>query len=620
MGRYLERYLYDEVGNFIEMKHVGSDPAHPGWSRSYAYEETSLIEDGSGETLLKTSNRLSNTTIGNGNPITECYIHDSHGNMISMPQLKQMEWDCKDQLRMTQRQVVNDQDEDGKLHKGERTYYVYDSAGQRVRKVTENSNGVKQKERIYLGGFELYREYNGNASPKPERQTLHIMDDKQRIALVETRTKGIDPGPEQLIRYQFGNHLGSASLELDEQAQIISYEEYAPYGSSTYQAVHSQTETAKRYRYTGKERDQESGLYYHGARYYTPWLCRWIHADPLGLIDGVNLYSYVWNNPTGLHDPTGFQSEQPEWRYHPGNAPRGKGHEQEAKAYFEQKDNIRISTIWWDSKTKDPGTGRPGVWRFTKQPAEAIVEPQLSAEEQKPESPVSATALPQFDTSLHVGHGIVYQQYSEALREAGNPDNPWWARTILFGLATLTSPLALGEEYVGRPLANIPFNASMAGQFAARASLRPSSDTLGKVEDYSMAVGLFATATASSLSVVAPLAGGAPASPSAAGTPPPLQLSVKPLNYREGFELGYANAEKGLELVLGKYPGNVQYVTRTPGTVTLDVPAGWTPTYNAGYVRGYLEAGGKLRFTSQTFTGTFGLEARQVLGIPGAPW
>ena len=96
------------------------------------------------------------------------------------------------------------------------------------------------------------------------------MDDKQRIALVETRTldtAGNDRAPPQLIRYQFGNHLGSASLELDDQAQIISYEEYTPYGSTSYQAVRSQTETPKRYRYTGKERDEESGLYYHGARY-----------------------------------------------------------------------------------------------------------------------------------------------------------------------------------------------------------------------------------------------------------------------------------------------------------------------------------------------------------------
>ena len=46
MGRYLERYVYDAVGNFLAMQHRGSDPAHPGWTRTYAYDEASLIEAG----------------------------------------------------------------------------------------------------------------------------------------------------------------------------------------------------------------------------------------------------------------------------------------------------------------------------------------------------------------------------------------------------------------------------------------------------------------------------------------------------------------------------------------------------------------------------------------------
>ena len=75
---------------------------------------------------------------------------------------------------------------------------------------------------------------------------------------------GDEPGmPAQLVRYQFSNHLGSASLELDAAAQVISYEEYYPYGSTSYQAVRSQTETPKRYRYTGMERDEGTGLNYH---------------------------------------------------------------------------------------------------------------------------------------------------------------------------------------------------------------------------------------------------------------------------------------------------------------------------------------------------------------------
>lgn len=95
------------------------------------------------------------------------------------------------------------------------------------------------------------------------------------------------------------------------QAQVISYEEYAPYGSSTYQAVRSQMETAKRYRYTGKERDGESGLYYHGARYYATWLGRWVSCDPLGTADSASLYAFVSDRPIVLVDETGNKGDTP---------------------------------------------------------------------------------------------------------------------------------------------------------------------------------------------------------------------------------------------------------------------------------------------------------------------
>jgi RHS repeat-associated protein len=309
MGIYTERYVYDAVGNFLAMQHRGTDPAHPGWTRTYDYLEPSLIKDGSGGAPLKTSNRLSRTTLnpnGANPPQVEPYQHDAHGNMVHMPHLggglpgPNIHWDYNDQLRQID------------LGGGGAAWYVYDASGQRVRKVWEKAPGLIE-ERIYLGGFEIFRKHHGPVGANTatlERETLHVMDDKQGIALVETRTldtAGGDQAPRQLIRYQFGNHLGSAILELDEKAQIISYEEYNPYGISTYQAVRSQTETAKRYRYTGKERDEESGLYYHGARYYAAWLSRWNNADPIGISDGVNLYQYVSGNPVRLVDLHGMQ-------------------------------------------------------------------------------------------------------------------------------------------------------------------------------------------------------------------------------------------------------------------------------------------------------------------------
>ena len=307
MGTYLERYVYDAVGSFQQVIHRGSNPANFGWTRAHAYNEPSQLEPG------KQSNRLTSTTIGT---TTEIYStggdgYEVHGNMLRLPQLQILQWDFKDQLQMTQRQAVNPNDNEGLQLHGERTWYVYDSTGQRIRKITELASGQVKDHHIYLGGFEIYNRQGVNPL---KRETLRIMDDKHRIALVETRTEGDEPGvPVQFIRYQFSNQLGSVLMELNDQAQIISYEEYYPYGSTSYQAVRSQTVTAKRYRYTGKERDEESGLYYHGARYYAPWLARWIICDPEGIRDGTNPYCYVRCNPIRLNDPTGKQTDPPQF-------------------------------------------------------------------------------------------------------------------------------------------------------------------------------------------------------------------------------------------------------------------------------------------------------------------
>ena len=60
----------------------------------------------------------------------------------------------------------------------------------------------------------------------------------------------------------------------------------------------------------GKERDTETGLYYCGARYYAPWLGRWISCDPKALADGSNSYAYSRSNPVVRADPNGMQSQE----------------------------------------------------------------------------------------------------------------------------------------------------------------------------------------------------------------------------------------------------------------------------------------------------------------------
>jgi RHS repeat-associated protein len=276
---YLEEYQYDAVGNILEMFHEAAGTPVATWTRAYTYAVG--------------TNRLATNTIPGG---TATYTHDAHGNLSSMPHLASIEWTPFDQIRTCD------------LGGGGDVYFTYASDGQRVRKVWQQTASAV-KERIYLGAYEIYREKLSGVT-QLERQTLHVMAGVQRIAMVETKT--IEGGapiatPVPKHRFQLGNHLGSAMLEVDETGLIISYEEYLPYGNSAYRSARSGVEvSARRYRYTGKERDEETGLYYHGARYYACWIARWTSADPLGLQAGLNLYLYGRASPVVYVDPSGM--------------------------------------------------------------------------------------------------------------------------------------------------------------------------------------------------------------------------------------------------------------------------------------------------------------------------
>ncbi|HVK29951.1 MAG TPA: SpvB/TcaC N-terminal domain-containing protein, partial [Nocardioides sp.] len=210
LRRYRELYAYDPAGNLTEMAHAPLGAGPPGWTRAYDYAAE--------------SNRLLATSAPGDAPGTRShlYAHDAAGHMTAMPHLAAMEWDHARRLRRA------DRGGGGTVH------FVYDGAGERVRKVYEH--GANVDERIYLDGIELYRRRNAATGQIwLERQTLHVRDATDCIALVETKTVDLDtPGhtPTPRHRYQLSNHLGSAAMELDADAAVISYEEYLPYGGT----------------------------------------------------------------------------------------------------------------------------------------------------------------------------------------------------------------------------------------------------------------------------------------------------------------------------------------------------------------------------------------------------
>lgn len=170
------------------------------------------------------------------------------------------------------------------LTRGHTATCAYDASGQRVRKVV--TKGSIQEERIYRGSDEVWRKRSTGLLAQ-ERQSLRTMDGLRRIALVEPLTvddSSTPEAPSTRVRGQLDDHLGTVCLETDEAGAVLSYEECHPYSRAAWYADDgSLSGRPKRSKYAGIERDDETALRYHSARYCAPWLGRWTSVDPIGL-------------------------------------------------------------------------------------------------------------------------------------------------------------------------------------------------------------------------------------------------------------------------------------------------------------------------------------------------
>ncbi|MGE8102028.1 RHS repeat-associated core domain-containing protein, partial [Pseudomonas fluorescens] len=153
----------------------------------------------------------------------------------------------------------------------------------------------------YLPGVEI-RTHSGTG------EVLHVISasaGSNSVQVLHWVARQPDDIAQDQVRYSLGDHLKSSTLELDQQARLISQEWYYPFGDTAYWAGRNTTEAKyKTVRYSGKERDA-TGLDYYGFRYYAPWLRRWINPDPAGYVDGMNLFSMVKNSPMTYLDKQG---------------------------------------------------------------------------------------------------------------------------------------------------------------------------------------------------------------------------------------------------------------------------------------------------------------------------
>ncbi|MGL5861374.1 MAG: SpvB/TcaC N-terminal domain-containing protein [Phycicoccus sp.] len=272
---YAESYTYDPMGNLLRLGHDSGTGG--GFVRDFEVDAD--------------SNRLTRMTAG-GSPFD--YGFDANGNLISETTSRHFGWDHADRMATFATQPAG---AEPSVH----AHYLYDAAGERVKKLVRKQGGAIEVTH-YLGGFEHHR-WSGPGGTG-ENNTIHVMDDQSRIALVRVGPAAPgDGGPD--VQFHLGDHLGSSAVVTDADGVLTNREEFTPYGETSFGSF-----ARKRYRFTGKERDEESGLNYHSARYYAPALARWVSADPAGPIDGTNPYRYCRSDPVNRTDPGGLDSEQ----------------------------------------------------------------------------------------------------------------------------------------------------------------------------------------------------------------------------------------------------------------------------------------------------------------------
>jgi RHS repeat-associated protein len=285
---YTQTYDYDKLGNIQSLQHVATGGS---FTRAFDY--------------VSGKNSLASITIGSN---VYNFSHDVNGNITSEGDTaRHLQYDYADRLRCFFVQT-------GIAEPSKYTQYLYDGSGQRVKKITRKQGGGYSSTCYIDGIFEYTKETSafdaipnleigswviGSYSSGGEQNILHIMGGA-------TRRIGDSLGDSTpTIKFALADQLGSSNLLVDDVGTNVNREEYYPFGETSFGSY-----AKKRYRFCGKEKDEESGLYYYGMRYYSPWTCRFISVDPLAASYPMKTpYHYCSNNPINNIDPTGAEDQ-----------------------------------------------------------------------------------------------------------------------------------------------------------------------------------------------------------------------------------------------------------------------------------------------------------------------
>ena len=299
-------YAYDALYRLtqsipVKLKDNGKEKPEKNKSESYSYDPL-----GNRLTSLKDAyayniaNQLLSTKDYN-------YEYDKAGNFIKKTELnddnklKTSTYTYDYENRLTQALIQ-------KENKVNVVSFTYDPFGRRISKT------VLREE---IDDEEGDGEENDEDDLEKPRSTYYVYDNediileynqKGKITARYTHGPGIDEPisieSKNKVYYYHYDGLGSVTSLTDKNQKIVETYSYDSFGNLKRHG----DKVKNRFTYTGREYDKETGLYYYRNRYYDPKIGRFLTHDPLGMIDGPNLYTYIRNNPINLIDPFGLAS------------------------------------------------------------------------------------------------------------------------------------------------------------------------------------------------------------------------------------------------------------------------------------------------------------------------
>ena len=291
----LRGYRYDpngnRVGRVLDGRHTGYAhaphrnrldrivPPAPPWSAPLRLSPQAWI-DASAADHPRPAGGLDADALAPG--ATVAVLHDADGRIVALGDLR-FTYDANGQLVELRR-------------RGRRlARYGYDSRGQRTGKQTFDAQGrpLAQQHYLYENG-RLFAEADIDGTIR--RQYLYL--GRRPVALLTADT----------VYAVHSNHLGAPIAVTDSRRVVVWRARYAPFGRA--RVDEDPDADGRRFtfnlRLPGQYEDAESGLHYNGHRYYDPDLGRYLSADPLGLVGGLNPYAYAANDPVNQIDPTGL--------------------------------------------------------------------------------------------------------------------------------------------------------------------------------------------------------------------------------------------------------------------------------------------------------------------------